>query len=145
MKLLRILSLPLLQRGDRMTNSITVWLVLAVCASIGAAFSGRWSMACAAVVCWLVFAFWFSARLQRELARRYLAEQCCPLCGEEVGKESAASAFDEFTENACHFIDQAQAKAAFSIEPGSPLPLTCLKCSQPLFFDYVDTRRLSTG
>jgi hypothetical protein len=144
MRLLRTLSLPLLHRGDRLLNSITTWFILAVCASLAAVVS-QWSVTCLIVAggCWLFFVFWFSARLQRELARRDLAEQCCPVCGEAVGEETATRAFESYADDCHSLIEKAKADGAFSIEPGSPLVLNCPGCSAPLFFDYLHASELS--
>jgi hypothetical protein len=97
-----------------------------------------------APVAFLYFAFWFSARMQRELGVRRLAAQVCPVCGIQIGKEASSMAFADYTQSSSQFIQECKVRGAWFIEPASPLGFACQGCSRHLYFDYLDSAVLSS-
>lgn len=143
---LRAFSLPLLHRGDRLRTSVSFWfLVLTLAAACGLLAKGHFGALglAATPVAFLYFAFWFSARRQRELSLRRLAAHSCPGCGAKIGKETASMAFADYTRSCLDFIGKS--KGAFSIDLGSPLDFSCPQCSKDLFFDYIGSGELSVN
>lgn len=143
-KTLRVFSLPLLHRGDRLATSVSVWLTLL---ALGAAF---WIVASGllgtlgmvlALLSLPIFLFWFSAHLQRVLGLRSLAQHACPVCGLRVGREAAEIAFEGYSRSCLEFIQRSRGE--FSIDLGAPLGLVCGGCSQQLFYDYLDSDSLT--
>ena len=144
MKPLRALSLPLLHRGDRLTNSVSVWFtVLALGAAfwIGASGLLRTLGMVLALLSLPIFVFWFSAHLQRVLGLRSLAQHACPACGLRIGREAADIAFASYSRSRLEFIQSS--RGAFSIDLGSPLGFDCRGCSHRLFYDYLDSDSLT--
>lgn len=142
---LRAFSLPLLWRGDRLRNSVSLWFMAMALGVVGWFTLGGWmKVLCmeGAVISFLVFGYWSSARLQRWLGLRHLAAQACPVCGVQIGKKTSSLAFAAYTQSCSQFIQEARAKGAFSIEPGRPLGFCCPECSRELFYDYLGSDEL---
>lgn len=140
---LRVFSLPMLWRGDRLRNSVSLWFMAMALGVVGGCTLGGWTKVLCiegAVISFLVFAYWSSARLQRESGLRWLAAQACPVCGVQIGKEASLLAFAGYTRSCLEFLEQA--KGAFSIEPGRPLGFCCPECSSELFYDYLGSDEL---
>jgi hypothetical protein len=143
-KTLRILSLPLLYRGNRLSNSISLCFLLVVVTGLGWLFataSLRFICGALAVFSLLRFAFWFSAHLQRELGLRRLAMLPCPSCQTIVGRPTASVAFAAYTHSFLELIHQLRGSPFTDL--GSPLFCGCRACGRGLFFDYLNSRDLT--
>jgi len=143
-KPLRVFSLPLLHRGDRLTNSVSVWFtVLAFGVAFWICASGllRSLGMMLALLALPFFVFWFSAHLQRMHGLHRLAQHACPGCGLRIGRAAAEIAFEGYSRSCLEFIQSN--RGAFSIDLGSPLGLHCRGCSQQMFYDYLDSDSLS--
>ena len=143
-KALRTFSLPLLYRGDRLSNSISLCFLLVVATGLGWHFAtGSLRYICGALALFslLRFAFWFSAHLQRELGLRRLAMLPCPSCHTIVGRRAASLALAAYTHAWQTFIHQS--RGSFSADLAPPLLCACGVCGRKLIFDYLNSGELT--
>lgn len=137
---LRILSLPILYRGHRLSISISLCFLLVVATGLGWHFAtGSLRYICGALALFslLRFAFWFSAHLQRELGLRRLARLPCACCQTIVGRPTASVAFAAYTHSFLELIHQSRGSPFTDL--GSPLYCGCRACGRGLFFDYLNS------
>ena len=142
MNIFRTASLPLLHRGERLSNSPTIWFGAFALSAIAGLLAGHViPLYALSTVFLLGFAFWFSCRLTREMALRALSAESCPSCEAVFGSDTASAVFAGYTRSCLQLIQRA--KGAFSIDLGSPMDFVCTSCGTHLFFDYLGSRAIS--